>query len=166
VGMEDADSVSPIAASDPAFAGNLILTDAGDLFFFDLPEGHRTLVAPVTARNTSTNGVVFFASSTQELVLASCTVEFTSTLTAAAVTGGLGAFDLDPTLGGVQGTVDLGLGKTVGLFHRDEHLYVSKSGGLGVAGETMVLGSDTFPTPAAATGNLQILVETFRLSPF
>ena len=166
VGMEDADSVSTIAASDPAFAGNLILTDAGDLFFFDLPEGHRVLVPPVTARNTSTNGVVFFASSSKELVLVTCTVEFFSTLTAAAVTGGLGVFDLDPTLGGVQGTVDLGQGKTTGLFHRDEHLYVSKSGGLGVAGETMVLGGDTFPTPSAATGNLQLLVETFRLSPF
>jgi len=166
VGMEDADSLSPIAANDPAFAGNLILTDAGDLFFFDLPEGHRALVAPVTARNTSTNGVVFFASSSKELVLVSCTVEFTSTLTAAAVTGGLGVFDLDPTLGGVQGTVDLGQGKTTGLFHRDEHLYVSKSGGLGVAGETMVLGGDTFPSPPTAAGNLQLLVETFRLSPF
>jgi len=29
-----------------------------------------------------------------------------------------------------------------------------------------VLGSDTFPTPPAVSGNLQLLVETFRLSPF
>ncbi len=53
-----------------------------------------------------------------------------------------------------------------GLFHRDEHLYVSKSGGIGMAGETMVLGSDTFPTPPVGTGQLHLLVESFRPSPF
>ena len=166
VGIEDTDSVSPIAVSDPAFTGDLILTDTGDLFFFDLEEGHRVLVPPVAARNTSTNGVVFFASTGSDFDLTLCTETFSSLLTAVGVTGGLGSFDLDPTLAGPQGTVDLGAGRTTGLFHRDEHLYVSKSGGLGFGNETMVLGSDTFPTPPATSGNLQLLVETFRLSPF
>jgi hypothetical protein len=166
VGMEDADSVSTIAASDPAFVGSLIPTDTGDLFFFDLDEGHRVLVPPVAARNTSTNGVVFFASTSAELELVACRLEFASTLTAAGVTGGLGAFDLDPTLAGSQGVVDLGAGKTTGLFHRDAHLYVGKSGGIGIASETMVLGSATFPSPPPMTGGLHLLVETFRLSPF
>ncbi len=166
VGVEDADNVSTVAVADPAFTGNLLLTDDGDPFFFDLEEGHRVQVPPVAARNTNTNGVVFFASTVRDFDLALCTQEFSSILTAASVSGGLGSFDMDPTLGGVQGTVDLGAGKTTGLFHRDEHLYVSKSGGLDLSGETKVLGSDTFPTPPALTGNLQLLVETFRLSPF
>ncbi|HEX9725419.1 MAG TPA: PilC/PilY family type IV pilus protein [Vicinamibacteria bacterium] len=166
VGIEDTDSVSTIAADDPAFTGDLIVTSTGELFFFDLEEAHRVEAAPVAARNTSTNGVIFFASTAPSFDLTSCTQTFSSLLTAVGVSGGLGSFDLDPALAGVQGTVDLGAGRTTGLFHRDEHLYVSKSGGLGFSNETMVLGSDTFPTPPAVSGNLQLLVETFRLSPF
>ena len=133
----------------------------------DLEEGHRVLVAPVAARGTglNTNGVVFFASTTRDLEPILCIQEFSSSLTAAGVTGGLGTFDLS-SAAGIQGTVDLGAGKTTGLFHRDEHLYVSKSGGLGLSGETTVLGSDAFPTPPAFSGNLQLFVETFRYSPF
>ena len=124
------------------------------------------MVPPVAARNSSTDGVVFFASSRLEINLELCAGGFTTTLTALAVTGGLGAFDMDPTLGGVQGQVDLGEGKAMGLYHRDEHLYVSMSGGIGFPSETQVLGADTFPTPSVGSSNLQLLIETFRMSPF
>ncbi len=168
MGIEDTDNVGTVAVADPAFTGNLVLTEStGDPFFFDLEEGHRVLVPPVAARGTgtNTNGVIFFASTARNSDLTLCIQEFTSSLTAAGVTAGLGSFDLSSAIG-VQGTVDLGEGRVTGLFHRDEHLYVSKSGGLGLSGGTTVLGSDTFPTPPAFTGNLQLLVETFRFSPF
>ena len=167
VGIEDTDNVGTVAVADSAFTGNLLLTDDGDPFFFDLEEGHRVLVPPVTARGTglNTNGVVFFASTARNFDLTLCIQEFSSSLTAAGVTAGLGSFDLS-SAAGIQGTVDLGAGKTTGLFHRDEHLYISSSGGLGLSGGTTVLGSDAFPSPPAFTGNLQLLVETFRFSPF
>jgi hypothetical protein len=82
------------------------------------------------------------------------------------VTTGLGSFDLDPSTAGVQDSTDLGEGKVTGLFHRDEHLYVSKSGGVSTDSETDVLGSDEFPTPAVAAGSIQVLVDGFRMSPF
>jgi hypothetical protein len=164
VGIQDIDNASTIPANNPAFKGNLMLTDAG-AFFFDLPPEERIHVAPVVARNTSTNGVVFFASSRSELDTNKCTFNFFSTLFAATVTGGLGAFDLDGDLTG-DTSVDLGAGKVAGLFHRDEHLYVSKSGSVGMSSETEVRGKDEFPMPMPGVGNVQVLVEGFRLSPF
>ena len=168
VALEDTDNVGTVAVADPAFTGNLLLTDDGDPFFFDLEEGHRVHVAPVAARGpdaTNTNGVVFFASTVRNFDLIICIQDFSSSLTAAGVTGGLGSFDLS-SAAGIQGTVDLGAGRTTGLFHRDEHLYVSSSGGLGLAGATTVLGSDTFPKPPGFDPNLLVLVESFRFSPF
>jgi len=167
VGMEDTDSASTILTTDPAFPGNLLtLEDGTSKFFLDLPEGDQMTVAPVLARNTSTNGVVFFATNRREFDTTSCTTGYVGTLFAAGVTTGLGSFDLDPSTGGVQDEVDLGQGKVTGLFHRDEHLYVSKSGNIGAASETDVLGADGFPTPAVAAGTVQILVDGFRYSPF
>ena len=147
------------------FDGQLFLNTDGPSFF-DLPEGERVTVGPVTARNSATDGVVFFASSLLVIDLDLCAGLFTSTLTAIGVTGGLGAYDMDPSIVGVQGQVDLGAGKVQGLYHRDEHLYVSLSGGIGFPSETQVLGGDTFPTPPVGSSNLQLLVETFRMSPF
>ena len=167
VGIEDTDNVGTVAVADAAFTGNLLLTDDGDPFFFDLEEGHRVHVAPVAARGTglNTNGVVFFVSTVRNFDLIICIQDFSSSLTAAGVTGGLGSFDLS-SAAGIQGTVDLGAGRTTGLFHRDEHLYVSSSGGLGLAGATTVLGSDTFPRPPGFDPTLLVLVESFRFSPF
>lgn len=145
--------------------GQLYLSADGPLFF-DLQEVFRVTVAPVAARNDPTNGVVFFASSRLDIDLDVCAGGFDSTLTAIGATGGLGTFDMDPSLAGVQGQVDLGAGKVQGLYHRDEHLYVSLSGGIGFPSETQVLGGDTFPTPPVGGSNLQLLVETFRMSPF
>ncbi len=63
VGIEDVDSAGVIAAGDAAFKGSLIVVaPSGDKFFFDLPDQERIVVPPVLARNTATNGVVFFAS--------------------------------------------------------------------------------------------------------
>jgi hypothetical protein len=52
-----------------------------------------------------------------------------------------------------------------GLYHRDSHLYVSRSGGIGVDAATEVLGEDTFPSQFFTSG-IQVLVDSFRLSPF
>ena len=162
VGILDVDDTSA------AFEGQLLQTDAGEPFFFDLPEGERVTASPVAARSPDLleAGIIFFASSRVELIAATCTSVFFSSLTAVGATSGLGAFDLSSD-GSMQSTMDLGEGKVMGLFHRDEHLYVSKSGGLGGGGlGTMVLGSDSFPTPPASTALLLLLVETFRFSPF
>ena len=167
VGMEDTDSAGTILTTDPAFPGNLLtLEDGTSKFFLDLPEGDQMTVPPVLARNTATNGVVFFATNRREFDATSCSTTYFGTLFAAGVTTGLGSFDLDPNTGGVQDQVDLGQGKVTGLFHRDEHLYVSKSGDIGTASGTDVRGSDSFPAPPVAAGTVQILVDGFRYSPF
>jgi hypothetical protein len=59
--------------------------------------------------------------------------------------------------------------KVTGLFHREGHLYVSKSGGLGVTGSTEVRGSDEFPkiTGGSAMGNaVSFSLSRYRFSPF
>jgi hypothetical protein len=167
VGIKDLDNANTILASDAAFKGDLMITDpGGDPFFFDLAAGERVFVAPVAARNTSTNGAVFLASSRYEFNAGLCSFTFASTLQAAGVTTGLGSFDLDPSTAGVQDSMDLGEGKVTGLYHRDEHLYVSKSGGVSTESETDVLGSDEFPQPIVSAGTIQVLVDGFRMSPF
>ena len=166
VGIEDTDSAGTIAANDPGFKGNLVALDGGGEFFFDLPAGERMNVSPAVARNKATNGVVFFASFRTDLDPVLCQTTFFSTLFAAGVSTGLGSFDLDPSTAAIEDSVDLGEGKITGLFHRDEHLYVSKSGGLNGASETEVRGRDEFPTPLVTAGTIQVLVDAFRLSPF
>jgi hypothetical protein len=167
VGIEDTDSASTVPASDPGFPGELLVLDNGtDKFFFDLLEDERMTTEPVLARNSSTNGVVFFATTRTETDPDTCAATFFSTLFAAGVTTGLGSFDLDPSTAGVQDQMDLGEGKVTSLYHRDEHLYVSKSGGIDTDAGTDVLGSDEFPAPVIAAGTIQVLVDGFRMSPF
>jgi len=165
VGIQDQHVDSTVLASDASFKGNLLAADGGD-FFYDLPADERVYVAPVVARNSSTNGVVFLASSGSEFDTSQCAYGFYSTLFAAAVNGGLGVYDLDPSTAAVDSSMDLGDGKVTGLYHRDEHLYVSKSGGVGTESQTDVLGSDTFPSPMVSAGSIQVLVDGFRMSPF
>jgi hypothetical protein len=160
VGLVDLDSAGP------GNLGELISTASGDKFFYSLPPEERVSVAPVTARNAATNGVVFFASSRVKDDPATCSRQFFSTLFAAGATTGLGTFDLDPSSGGTDSQADLGSGKVTGLFHRDGHLYVSKSGGIGVASETQIRGNDDFPVPSGSGAALQVHVENFRMSPF
>jgi hypothetical protein len=66
--------------------------------------------------------------------------------------------------------MDLGAGKASGLFFRDNRLYVSRSGAIGVEGDTLVLGdpgpqnmNDMIP---GFSGPVQVLVRGFRMSPF
>jgi hypothetical protein len=113
----------------------------------------------------------FFASTMETLDLATCAAQFQSTLFALGVTSGVGTFDLDTQATGENESTDLGVGKVTGLFFRDEHLYVSRSGGLQAEGRTLILGErdadmglgDGDGTPP---GTVQILVRGFRMSPF
>jgi hypothetical protein len=85
------------------------------------------------------------------------------------VSSGLGTFDLDPTTGGEE-SMDLGKGKATGLFFRDNQLYVSRSGGFGVQGDTLVIGEggpqDMNDMVPGFGGTVQVLVRGFRMSPF
>jgi hypothetical protein len=164
VGLEDQDDPAQI------YPGQFIIfssgASAGQPFFLDLNQGERVTVSPVTAMDTSYNGVVYLSASRSEYVSADCAMRYFSTLYAATATSGLGAFDMDPTTAGVQSQEDLGEGKVMGLFHRDEHLYVSRSGGIDTEGETEIRGEDEFKPPAAGAGTISVVVTSFRLSPF
>jgi len=141
------------------------LATGGD-FIVDEPPEERVFVTPATAPTDNGKGGVFFATSRRIFTTNTCTVSFTSTLFGFQATTGLGAFDADPDTGeGGQSQIDLGEGKVTGLYHRDEHLYVSKSGGIGVDAATQVIGEDTFPSQFLTSG-IQVLVDSFRLSPF
>jgi hypothetical protein len=146
--------------------GQPVQIPSGGDFIIDLPQDERIYVAPVTANLASGGGVVYFASSRVVLDNVACAGKFFSTLFAFEATTGLAAFDLDPATGGENTQVDLGEGKVTGLYHRDSHLYVSKSGSLSLAGETEVRGSDEFPPPPVQAGTIQIEAKNFRFSVF
>jgi Tfp pilus tip-associated adhesin PilY1 len=131
---------------------------------FPLPEGERVIADPIVGGNR-----VFFATTWTEINLDECFIQFFSRLySIEADTGSLGLFDLDVDTGAVDNPLELGEGKVTGLFFRDEHLYVSKSGGLETQGETMVLGRGEFEPPEGGIppGTVQVLVRGFRISPF
>jgi hypothetical protein len=139
----------------------------GGGFLIDLGAEHRVFIAPVTAHTADGNGTVFFASTRPEFVAATCTNTFSSTLYAFQARTGLAAFDMDPNQGGTQTSVNLPSGsKITGLYHRDGHLYVSKSGGFGVASETEVRGSGQFGSQGGTGPLVNVLVNSFRVSPF
>jgi hypothetical protein len=153
---------APDGAVNP---GAFIQIAAGGDFFLDLPPDERVFVSPATAPTDNGTGAVFIASSRADFVLATCRVRFFSTLFGFQATTGLGAFDIDPQSGEGTAQEDLGETKVTGLYHRDSHLYVSRSGGIGVDAATEVLGEDTFPSQFFTSG-IQVLVDSFRLSPF
>jgi type IV pilus assembly protein PilY1 len=139
----------------------------GQNFFFNQStSADRVTVPPVTAHTVDGKGQVFFASTRAQFALATCTLQFFSTLYAFEGTTGLGSYDLDASAGGTQSSVDLGEGKVTGLYHRGEHLYVSQSGGFGVNAETEVRGKDTFDDSTAATTAVTVVVNSYRVSPF
>jgi len=144
------------------------IQDAGGTnFLVDLGDQHRVFIAPVTANTADGNGTVFFASNRPEFLPATCTTSVSSRLYAFQARTGLGAYDLDPNQAGTQSSVDTGTGtKITGLYHRDGHLYVSKSGGFGVASETEVRGSGEFGSQGGSGPLVNVLVNSFRLSPF
>jgi hypothetical protein len=139
--------------------------DAALLWTYDLPDEERVISDPVVGGET-----IFFAGTRMGLDVDVCRVRFFSTLYGVHVSTGLGTFDMDPTTGGDQESMNLGEGKTTGMFFRDGQLYVSRSGAIGVEGDTLVLGdpgprnmNDMVP---AFSGTVQVLVRSFRMSPF
>ncbi len=133
---------------------------------YDLPMGERVHVGPAVGGETA-----FFASTLESLDLALCASQFSSTLFALGVTTGVGTFDLDTQTTGENESTDLGVGKVTGLFYRDEHLHVSRSGGIQAEGRTLILGErdgemDLRGGDGSGTGTVQILVRGFRMSPF
>ncbi len=146
---------------------------SGDDFILDLPEGEQVFVAPVVASSVDGgDGTVFFAT-TKPQINADCEFEFTSTLFAFDATTGLGAFDLEPATDGTQSSTDLGTQKVTGLYFRDEHLYVSQSGGIDAQAQTTVLGNNDFSSSDKSGGLgggggaiIRILTWNYRLSPF
>ena len=138
----------------------------GDEFLVELPQDSRVFVAPTLAPTADGGGAVFFASSRRVFDSEECVSHNHSTLFVMEASTGLVLFDLDPELEGDQNRIDLGDGKVVGLYHRDEHLYVGKSAGEGQVSETEVRGAAEFPDAQASTGPIQLLISGFCFSPF
>jgi hypothetical protein len=130
-----------------------------------LPNGERVVVPPVVGGET-----IFFTGTSSELDTDECRVRFYSSIYGVHVSTGLGTFDMDPNTSGEQESMNLGEGKVAGMFFRDNQLYVSRSGGIGVEGDTLVIGDDgpqnmNDMVPSFG-GTVQILVRGFRMSPF
>ena len=145
------------------------MTTTTGTFVVDLPQDERIFVAPVTAPTPDGNGAVFFAASAPGIDSQTCANIFTSTLFGFGATTGTADFDMDESQSGTQSSTHVGNVKVTGLFHREGHLYVSKSGGLGVTGSTEVRGSDEFPriTGGSAMGNaVSFSLSGYRFSPF
>ena len=110
--------------------------------------------------------IVFFAASRPTFNPVTCEGEFSSSLWAVEIFGGLAYVDLDGT--GVGDNVDLGQSKVTGIYARGSNLYVSESGGLSSSGSLTVYGDGEFEDGPAGTGgfSIQVLVDGFRMSPF
>ena len=146
-----------------------IMTTPSGTFMVDLPQNERVFVAPVTAPTSDGNGAVFFASSAPELDPLTCEWNFTSTLFGFGATTGTANFDMDHSQSGTQSSMDVENVKVTGLFHREGHLYVSKSGNLDTIGSTEVRGSDEFPRVEGGSSlgsALTLLLSGYRFSPF
>lgn len=137
--------------------------DPGTLSWrFGLDPGERVSATPVVGGQTA-----FFAASRSVFDTMECTRRYYSRLFALEVIGGAADFDLSDD-DGTNNPLDLGEGKVTGLFFREDHLYMSRSGGIDVAGGTSVLGRKEWE-PDLAQGDpdsFRIQMRGFRLSPF
>jgi hypothetical protein len=130
----------------------------------------RTYIAPVTIGTVENSAMplVFFAASAPGFDNATCTGFFDSSLYALGLLSGQAEVDLDG--GGPDESVAITGEKITGLYARDGHLYVSKSGGLGSgAGSLTVYGDGDFSDDVSSGGSgltIQVLVDGFRISPF
>jgi hypothetical protein len=130
----------------------------------------RVYIAPVTIGTVENSGMplVFFAASAPGFAVATCTGYFNSSLYALGLLSGQAEVDLDG--GGPDESVAIANSKITGLYARDGHLYVSKSGGLGSgSGSTTVYGDGDFSDDVSGGGGgltIQVLVDGFRISPF
>ncbi|HXV63005.1 MAG TPA: hypothetical protein VEK15_20060, partial [Vicinamibacteria bacterium] len=143
----------------------------GSTPFWDQPLNpeERVYVTPVTIGQVGDTvpALVFFAGSKAEFDPNECNTGFTSTLYALGIESGLAEVDLDGT-GGDDESVGLGEGKVTGIMARDGNLYVSESGGLGSSSDMKVFGDGKFDDelPAHGSFSVQVLVDSFRVSPF
>ena len=130
----------------------------------------RVYVAPVTIGKLGdpTPAMVFFAASKPAFNTTVCQGEFFSSLYALGIVSGQPQVDLDGN-GGKDTSVDLGKDKVTGLFARQGNLYVSESGGLGASGKLSVYGDGSYADDVTSGGTwttIQVLVDSFRISPF
>jgi hypothetical protein len=131
-----------------------------------LNPGERVSATPIVLGD-----VVFFAASTRTFDASTCTGSLNSRLFAleAEANEALGAFDLDTDTPGYDSTLELET-KVIDMYTSSDALYVSMSGRIGQAGETLVLaegeGRLGIPDPIEPTGAILVLVRGFRLSPF
>ena len=112
---------------------------------------------------------VFFAATRESFDADTCTRRFFSRLYGLDVESGtVGLFDLETQTAELDNPLELGEGRVTGLYMRDDHLYVGKSGGVDLHGETQVLGSEEWEPKEVpeGTGTIQVLVRGFRISPF
>jgi outer membrane protein assembly factor BamB len=156
----DSANTTQYAASDPP------------LFDLEFGSQERMFVTPVTVGEigdpANLEPVLFAATSVETLDETTCVVSFDSFLYSVGIETGLPLFDLDTTQPGEdRASVE---GKIQGLAARDGNLYLSQSGGLGVAGGVSIWGDSTFDDDPAPAGigqfTLQLLIEGFRISPF
>jgi hypothetical protein len=129
----------------------------------------RTYVAPVTIGTVENSAMplVFFAASQPGFDTATCTGFFNSSLYALGLLSGQAEVDLDG--GGPDESVAVTNSKITGLYARDGHLYVARSGGLGTSGGLTVYGDGDFSDDVTSGGSgntIQVLVDGFRISPF
>jgi len=131
----------------------------------------RVYISPVTIGTVENTGMplVFFAASEPGFSVATCTGYFNSTLYALGLISGQAEVDLDS--GGPDESLAIPNSKITGLYARDGHLYVSKSGGLGTgSGGLTVYGDGDFSDDAGNGGGgmitIQVLVDGFRVSSF
>lgn len=135
-----------------------------------LNPGERVYIAPVTMGTVDNTAIplVFFAASSPGFDTATCTGYFNSSLYALGLLSGQAEVDLDG--GGADTSVAISNSKVTGLYARNGHLYVSKSGGLGSgAGSLDVYGSGDFSDDVVSGGSgltIQVLVDGFRIPPF
>jgi hypothetical protein len=134
----------------------------------DLLAGERVYVTPVTIGEMDAGiALVFFAASLPGFNAQTCSGFFTSSLYALGIVSGQAEVDLDGS--GNDASVSLGDSKVSGLYARDGNLFVSESGGLGQSGSLSIYGDGDFSDDIQSGGNgitIQVLVDSFRISPF
>jgi hypothetical protein len=132
---------------------------------FELDPGERVSVAPIIAGDA-----VLFAVSRRTFDADTCTGAFYSRLFGLQTDSNeaLGAFDLDTNIPGFTNPLELEQGKVTGLYATQDQVYVSMSGRIGQAGETLIYGPErlSIPDPVEPTGAILVLVRGFRISPF
>jgi hypothetical protein len=132
----------------------------------------RVYVAPVTfgvVGDPAAPASVVFAASRPTFNAAVCEGTFFSTLYGLTVDTGVASVDMTGD-GSPDASLDLGETKVAGLFGSGENLFISESGGLGQSGAlTYYSNNGDFsdgPSGGGSWTSIQVLVDSFRISPF